>query len=190
MQAFHGNLYLCSPLAQRAELTKRAHPPAAAEPLQPNDLTDSRALNRARSRFGTACSSARTVSPGGHSSPQAIRADIASASMRAKATTCRMLGSELCCGCLVDARTGTARLQQPIFTHSDARTFATRRTVVHEHRAQQRPRGVGEAGAQEVRCHQRVARRPAVRRHVRHGHQQGHICGALQGGTAKELEDG
>ena len=31
-----------------------AHPPAAAEPLQPNDLTDSKALNRARSRLGTA----------------------------------------------------------------------------------------------------------------------------------------
>ena len=55
-------IYLCSPLAQRAELVDSAHPPAAAEPLQPNDLTDSRALNRARSRFGTA-SSTRTEFP-------------------------------------------------------------------------------------------------------------------------------
>lgn len=42
------------PAAVHGDETVTPHPPAAAEPLQPNDLTDSRALNRARSRFGTA----------------------------------------------------------------------------------------------------------------------------------------
>jgi hypothetical protein len=90
----------------------------------------------------------------------------------------------LCCAvpcCAVEALlsryTGNAQTAHALHRSSSNQQL---RTIVHEHRAQQRSRGVGEAGAQEVRRHERVPRRPAVRRHVRHGHQQRHVSGALQ----------